>query len=247
MILEQDSLLVWEWLQRIGREKIQTYQDSFAQTFGMSLCLLSLKSSKIITIGSDSSLFCYHMMKTNCARCIQERESAMKYVLTGGQICTFRCYRGLNFAISPVVYHGKTICLAYAGGANFETDRIYIGGKLAGRVAIMTRQNFFNMLDLLQNTLNLLDLAVHSEPETVAAQQRRVKAINEHIFLRHKLSRREIDIAQAVCECLGNREIADKLFISEKTVKTHVGNILAKMGMTNRRQLVLFCRERNKE
>jgi NarL family two-component system response regulator LiaR len=48
--------------------------------------------------------------------------------------------------------------------------------------------------------------------------------------------------------CLGrglsNRLIARELFISEKTVKTHVGNVLAKLGLADRTQAALFAVKR---
>ena len=90
-----------DWAKRIGKGKLQAYQDSFARTFGISLCLLSLEG-KTLTIWSNSSLFCYDMMKNNRSRCIQERENATRAVLAQGQTRTFRCYLGLTFFISPI-------------------------------------------------------------------------------------------------------------------------------------------------
>jgi predicted ATPase/DNA-binding CsgD family transcriptional regulator len=51
------------------------------------------------------------------------------------------------------------------------------------------------------------------------------------------LSKREVDVARLVAEGLGNREIAARLFISERTVTTHVGNILNKLGFDSRVQI----------
>ena len=56
-----------------------------------------------------------------------------------------------------------------------------------------------------------------------------------------------MDIAYAVCQCLSNKQIGEKLFISEKTVKTHISNILSKMEMKDRMQLVMFCKEHDRE
>jgi DNA-binding CsgD family transcriptional regulator len=55
---------------------------------------------------------------------------------------------------------------------------------------------------------------------------------NEYI-----LTKRELDVIQCVTEGLTNREIAEKLFISEFTVETHLKNILTKTGFRNRTQL----------
>ncbi len=48
------------------------------------------------------------------------------------------------------------------------------------------------------------------------------------------LSRREKQIMQLIAQGLGNKQIAALLFISEGTVKVHIKNIFAKLGVTNR-------------
>ena len=54
------------------------------------------------------------------------------------------------------------------------------------------------------------------------------------------LTRREMEILQLIAKSLSNREIANKLFISEPTVKTHVSNILRKLGQENRSQAIVY-------
>lgn len=51
------------------------------------------------------------------------------------------------------------------------------------------------------------------------------------------LSKREVEVARLIAEGLGNKEIAARLFISERTVTTHVGNILNKLGFDSRVQV----------
>jgi len=57
------------------------------------------------------------------------------------------------------------------------------------------------------------------------------------------LSEREKEILKTMVLGLKNREIADKLFISENTVKTHISNIFKKFGVNNRAQAILYAME----
>ena len=50
------------------------------------------------------------------------------------------------------------------------------------------------------------------------------------------LTRREREILALLCQRLTNPEIAARLFISPRTAGTHVANLLAKLGVPNRRE-----------
>src|SRR6266508_233185 len=51
------------------------------------------------------------------------------------------------------------------------------------------------------------------------------------------LARREVEVAQLVAEGLSNKQVAARLLISERTVATHVGHILDKLGFKSRAQI----------
>jgi DNA-binding NarL/FixJ family response regulator len=55
------------------------------------------------------------------------------------------------------------------------------------------------------------------------------------------LSRREQEVLSGLLENLANKEVADRLHISERTVKFHVSNLLAKFGVRRRADLILLC------
>jgi NarL family two-component system response regulator LiaR len=55
------------------------------------------------------------------------------------------------------------------------------------------------------------------------------------------LSDRELEVLRLIADGLSNAEIADKLIISEKTVKGHVSNILGKLHMMDRTQAAVFA------
>ncbi len=57
------------------------------------------------------------------------------------------------------------------------------------------------------------------------------------------LSKREMEVLELLAEGISNQEIADKLFISENTVKTHTSRLFEKLGVKNRTAAVLKAKE----
>lgn len=59
--------------------------------------------------------------------------------------------------------------------------------------------------------------------------------------LPHDLTGRELEVVRLVAQGRSNHEIAQSLVISEKTVKTHISNILGKLQLDDRTQLAIFA------
>jgi NarL family two-component system response regulator LiaR len=55
------------------------------------------------------------------------------------------------------------------------------------------------------------------------------------------LTEREVEVLQLIAKGLSNREISDRLAISEATVRTHVSNILSKLNLCSRTQAALYA------
>lgn len=66
---------------------------------------------------------------------------------------------------------------------------------------------------------------------------------DQHNYL-DELTPREADVLVEIGKGLSNTEIAEKLFISENTVKKHVSNILAKLDLDHRTQAALLVNDR---
>jgi NarL family two-component system response regulator LiaR len=71
-----------------------------------------------------------------------------------------------------------------------------------------------------------------------------IREINQppvHPDTRQPLTGRELEVLRLVAQGLTNQEIADKLVVGERTVRTHVSNILAKLRLANRTQAALYA------
>ena len=82
-------------------------------------------------------------------------------------------------------------------------------------------------------TSALLDVAVPRLPRAAVASPALLGGLTE----------RENDVFVAVAQGLTNTEIAERLVLSESTVKTHVGRVLAKLDLRDRVQIVILAYE----
>ena len=67
--------------------------------------------------------------------------------------------------------------------------------------------------------------------------------LNEANLKKLGLSKREYEVLELISEGLSNQEIAEKLFVSTSTVKTHVSNVLAKLDARRRTQAIQRAKE----
>lgn len=80
--------------------------------------------------------------------------------------------------------------------------------------------------------------SLHKPPQTEIR-------IDEKKLAELQLSKREYEVLQEVALGLSNKEIADKLFLTESTIKTHVSNVLIKLDAKRRTQAIQIAKELN--
>ena len=80
---------------------------------------------------------------------------------------------------------------------------------------------------------------------TVLSKIREGNVLSEEDRLAQQLSERELAVLEYIAEGLTNREIGERLYLSEKTVKHHVSDILAKLGFARRVEAATFAIRRS--
>jgi DNA-binding NarL/FixJ family response regulator len=89
-------------------------------------------------------------------------------------------------------------------------------------------------------TRRLLEEYADTLPDLAGSVDGSPSSAAEHAALA-QLTEREREVLLAVADGLSNAEIAERLYVSEATVKSHVGRLLAKLGLRDRVQAVVFA------
>ncbi|MDM5340921.1 response regulator transcription factor [Fictibacillus enclensis] len=82
------------------------------------------------------------------------------------------------------------------------------------------------------------------EPEVTGKMMNRMRQRNKQ-HPHEELTSRELEVLLLMTEGKSNQEIADALFIAQKTVKVHVSNILSKLDVQDRTQAVIYAFKHN--
>jgi DNA-binding CsgD family transcriptional regulator/ligand-binding sensor protein len=230
-----------EWLKVVGKERLQAFQDSFSRGYGIGLGFMDT-NGKAMTVDSNFPMLCHTMLEhpENKKRCDDEscQTLILEQELKKPQILT--CYAGLQYFICPVYFNNQLVAVAHSAGIADADCRLPKEILNKFHTAIMPRKKLEAICELLGNTLELLNIDLKRLDNVLEEQ---IEATANNNLFDNKLSKREEEVARLICEGMSNKAIAKKLFISEKTVKTHVRNILINLDLKDRMQVVVeYCK-----
>ena len=128
----------------------------------------------------------------------------------------------------------------------FDDDEYVFEGLRAGALGYLLKDvSIQELADAIRTVMAGGVLIEPSVARKVVAEFARMtsSAPTPRFGLDEPLSEREIDILRLLAQGLTNREIAQRLFLAEGTVKNYVTNILSKIGVRDRTQAALRARE----
>ena len=114
-------------------------------------------------------------------------------------------------------------------------DSTVVGAIRAGATGYLLKDT--DGPELIRAIKAAFDGQVQLSPKAAARLLREIRAPESP----EKLTEREVDVLRLLAQGMSNKDIAQALIIGEKTVKTHVSNILSKLGLTSRTQAALYA------
>lgn len=130
--------------------------------------------------------------------------------------------------------HPDIACLILT---SFADDHALIDAAMAGAAGYVLKQIRSN--DLVESIRKVATGVQLLDNATVRLGLRRLQESEEGSV--NSLTAQERRIFELIGDGLSNRQIADELYLAEKTVKNYVSNLLAKLGMSRRTQAAAFA------
>ncbi|MFZ5968149.1 MAG: response regulator [Bacillota bacterium] len=86
---------------------------------------------------------------------------------------------------------------------------------------------------------------IHPSLASALVKEFNRKDLDDDEYKKERLTRREYEVLVLIAEGNNNKDIAERLFISEKTVKNHVSNIFKKIDVSDRTQAAIYAYKHN--
>lgn len=236
-----NTTLTRKWIEFIGKGKLQSLQDMLAEILNISFGLLDLEG-RPITVSSKPSLLCHHIRKSKKEICDKEFTRIFDKCKLEKEAIKSECCFGLKYFLFPVFSNDNLVAVFYVGAFYENENPLTIELQKKFCVPVITEETIEKIRRVILPILNILDFEVELKDKLVDDAPSETDEICAPILFDGKLSKRECDVAMLVCDGCSNKSIAEKLYISEKTVKTHISNILNKLECKDRMQIMLFGR-----
>ncbi|WP_237276497.1 response regulator transcription factor [Tenacibaculum ovolyticum] len=122
----------------------------------------------------------------------------------------------------------------------YKTSSIGYMLKLGVHAFLPKETDKEDLIDVIQE-VNHKDHYFTTEQVSVLRNQISHKTPKQYANTKDTLSSRELDVLQLICHQLTAREIAEKLFVTTKTVEAHKSNLLLKTGVKNTAGLIIYA------
>ncbi len=127
-----------------------------------------------------------------------------------------------------------------------DDENEYVQAMKYGTCGIVLKQTATDLL--IKSIRKVHDGEIWLDAKTTAAVMRQFASPHDggpRERDKPRLSNRELEIVALVAQGFKNKEIAERMFISEQTVKNHLHNIFDKLGVSDRLELALYAIHRN--
>jgi DNA-binding NarL/FixJ family response regulator len=125
---------------------------------------------------------------------------------------------------------------------SYADERAVMAAIVAGASGFMLKEvQTTELLEAMRTVGRGGKILDASSSAAVIEQIRRGNVVSEEDRVAQQLNERELKILDLIAEGLTNREIGEQLYLSEKTVKHHVSDILSKLGLTRRVEAAGFA------
>jgi DNA-binding CsgD family transcriptional regulator len=175
--------------------------------------------------------------------------------ITGGWASPFYLYSlspilmaALLIKLKGALYFSSAFSLLYMAVLfhnGYSIAKISYMGRLdsliSNHVTFFLIGIFFAYPSLVLNELEILQQKLIKAKEDVESSQKELKITNKLTLL----SKRELQVLHLAAEGKSNKEIADSLFLSESTVKTHLSRIFKKLRLRSRAEAISFLKDKD--
>jgi len=132
--------------------------------------------------------------------------------------------------------HPRTACLILT---SYADDEALFHAIMAGAAGYVLKQ--IRLTDLVVAVRRVAAGESLLDPAVTARVLERIRNGPQEDERIARLTRQEHQVLEQLAEGLTNRQIADRLFLAEKTIKNYVTAVLSKLGMTRRTEAALFA------